>query len=59
MKRSTTDTAEGTFHEVKGAIEQKVGRALNRPGVQAKGQTEEIGGKLQKKLGEVKRALRK
>jgi uncharacterized protein YjbJ (UPF0337 family) len=59
MKRSTSDKAAGAFHEVKGAIKQKIGRALNDPGLQAEGQTEKIGGKLQKKLGQVERVLRK
>jgi uncharacterized protein YjbJ (UPF0337 family) len=57
MKPSTSDKARGTFHEVKGTVKQKVGRALHKPGLQAEGQVEKIGGKIQKKLGQVERAL--
>jgi uncharacterized protein YjbJ (UPF0337 family) len=57
MKSSTSDKAKGTFHEVKGAVKQNVGRALHKPGLQAEGQVEKIGGKIQKKLGQVERAL--
>ena len=53
MKPSTKDAAKGTFHEVKGTVREKVGRATNNPDVAAEGQAERIGGKIQKKLGQV------
>ena len=53
MKPSTKDAAKGTFHEVKGIVKEKVGRATNNPDVAAEGQAERIGGKIQKKLGQV------
>jgi uncharacterized protein YjbJ (UPF0337 family) len=59
MNRSTTDKSEGAFHEVKGAVKQKVGRVLNKPGLEAEGQVEKVGGKLQKKLGQVEKVLEK
>jgi uncharacterized protein YjbJ (UPF0337 family) len=59
MKPSTRDKAKGTFHEAKGAVKQTVGRALRKPGLQAEGQVEKIGGKIQKKLGQVERILEK
>jgi uncharacterized protein YjbJ (UPF0337 family) len=59
MKPSTSDTAEGTFHEAKGAVKQKLGRVMRKPGLQAEGTVEKIGGKIQKKLGQVERALEK
>ncbi|MGB6429772.1 MAG: CsbD family protein [Candidatus Acidiferrales bacterium] len=59
MRHGAQDEAKGTFHALKGAVKQKAGRALNKPGLEAEGQVEKIGGKLQKKLGQVERALRK
>ena len=59
MKQSTKDTAKGTFHEVKGKVKEKVGRAANNPDLEAEGQVEKIGGKVQKKIGQVKKVLGK
>jgi uncharacterized protein YjbJ (UPF0337 family) len=59
MKPSTKDTAKGAFHEVKGKVKEKVGRATNNPDLEAKGQIERIGGKIQKKIGQVKKVLGK
>ena len=57
MKPSTKDKARGTFHEVKGNVKEKVGRATNNPDLEAEGQVEKIVGKVQKKLGQVKKVL--
>ena len=57
MKQSTEDKAKGTFHEVKGKIKEKVGRATNNPDLEAEGQVEKIGGKVQKKIGHVKKVF--
>jgi len=59
MKQSTKDTAEGKFHEVKGKVKEKVGRATNNPDLEAEGQVEKIVGKVQKKIGQVKKVLGK
>ena len=59
MKQSTQDKAKGTFHEVKGRVKEKVGRATNNPDLEAKGQVEKIGGKVQKKIGQVEKVLGK
>jgi uncharacterized protein YjbJ (UPF0337 family) len=59
MRQSTKDKAKGKFHEVKGAIKQKVGRAANKPDLEAQGQVEKIGGKVQNKVGQVERVLEK
>jgi uncharacterized protein YjbJ (UPF0337 family) len=37
MKKSTEDKAKGTFHEVKGKVKEKVGRATNNPDLEAEG----------------------
>jgi uncharacterized protein YjbJ (UPF0337 family) len=57
MKPSTKDKAQGTFHEVKGKVKEKVGRATNNPDLEAEGQVEKIVGKVQKKIGQVKKVL--
>ena len=57
MKQSTEDKAKGTFHEVKGKVKEKVGRATNNPDLEAEGQFEKIGGKVQKKIGQVEEVL--
>ena len=59
MKRSIKDRAKGTLHEVKGSVKEKVGRATNNPDLEAEGQVENIGGKVQKKIGQVERLLGK
>jgi len=59
MKQSTKDKAKGKFHEVKGKVEEKVGRATNNPDLEAEGQVEKIGGKVQRKIGQVEKVLGK
>jgi uncharacterized protein YjbJ (UPF0337 family) len=59
MKQSTKDTAKGKFHEVKGKVKEKVGRATNNPDLEAEGLVEKIAGKVQKKIGQVKKVLEK
>ena len=57
MKQSTKDKAKGKFHEVKGKVKEKVGRATNNPKLEAEGQGEKIGGKVQKKIGQVEKVV--
>jgi uncharacterized protein YjbJ (UPF0337 family) len=59
MKQSTKDKAKGKFHEVKGAVKETVGRATNDPDLEAEGQVEKVGGKVQKKIGQVEKVLEK
>ena len=49
MKPSTKNKAKGTFHEVKGKVKEKVGRATNNPDLEAEGQVEQIGGRSKRK----------
>jgi uncharacterized protein YjbJ (UPF0337 family) len=57
MKNSTKDQAEGTVHEVKGKVKEKVGQATNNPRLQNEGTDEKVGGKIQKKVGQVEKVL--
>jgi uncharacterized protein YjbJ (UPF0337 family) len=57
MKQSTKNKAKGKFHEVKGKVKERVGRAANKPDLEAEGQAERIGGKIQKKICDVEKIL--
>jgi uncharacterized protein YjbJ (UPF0337 family) len=59
MKASTTDQAKGKFHEVKGAVKEKAGQATNNPNLEAEGQDEKTGGKVQKKIGQIEKVFEK
>jgi uncharacterized protein YjbJ (UPF0337 family) len=52
IRQSTRDKSKGKFHEGKGDIKEKVGRAANKPNREVKFQHERIGGKIYKKIGE-------
>ena len=57
MNPSTNDQVEGTFHEVKGKIKEKAGQMTNNPDLESEGQVENLGGKVQKKVGQVEKVL--
>jgi uncharacterized protein YjbJ (UPF0337 family) len=57
MKNSTKDQAEGSLHEVKGKVKEKVGQATNNPRMQNEGTDEKVGGKIQKKVGQIEKVL--
>jgi uncharacterized protein YjbJ (UPF0337 family) len=59
MKDSTKDKIEGTTHEVKGAVKEKIGHATNNPKLENEGADEKVGGKIQKKVGDVEKVLEK
>ena len=59
MNPSTNDRIEGKFHEVKGKIKETVGQVTNNPDLESEGQVENLGGKLQKKVGQVEKIFEK
>jgi len=59
MKASTKNQAKGRFHEIKGAVKQKVGRLTNNADLEARGRGEKIAGKVQNKIGQVRKVLGK
>lgn len=59
MKPSTRDKARGRIHEVKGKVKEKVGRTTNNPDLETEGHVENIGGKIQRKIGQVEKVLGK
>jgi len=42
---------------MKGRVKVKIGRAANNPKLEAEGQGQQFGGKVQKKLGQVEKVL--
>ena len=54
MTDSTTDKIEGTLHQAKGLVKEKVGQLTNDPDLEAEGQAENLSGKVQEKVGQVK-----
>ena len=59
MKSSTKDKAEGTFHELKGKAKEVAGKLSDNPKLEAEGTGEKIAGKIQGKIGQVKKVLGK
>ena len=59
MKDSTKDKAQGTIHEAKGAVKEKVGHATNNPALENEGTDEKVAGKIQKKVGDVEKVFEK
>ena len=59
MKPSTKDKVEGAIHEVKGKVKETAGRVINNPDLEAEGKAEALGGKVQKKVGQVEQVLEK
>jgi uncharacterized protein YjbJ (UPF0337 family) len=59
MNTSTNDQISGKFHEVKGKIKETAGQVTNNPELESEGQVENLGGKLQKKVGQVEKVLEK
>jgi len=57
MKSSTRDKAEGTAKTISGNVKEKTGRMVGNPRLEAKGRTEKIDGKLQRKVGDVKKVV--
>ncbi|HSY98478.1 MAG TPA: CsbD family protein [Terriglobales bacterium] len=59
MKPGTEDEVEGKFHDLKGQVKKKAGQLANDPDLEAEGHAEEISGKIQEKVGLVKKVLGK
>lgn len=59
MRRSTKDKAKGIFHELKGTIKGEAGKLTNNPGLESDGIAEKISGKIQRKIGQVEKAIEK
>jgi uncharacterized protein YjbJ (UPF0337 family) len=59
MKRSTKDQAIAIVHEWKGTMESKVGKLVKKEGLAAKSVAEAVAAKIQKKIGQIGKAVEK
>jgi uncharacterized protein YjbJ (UPF0337 family) len=59
MKSSTKDKIKGSVKQAKGAIKEKAGRTAGNPNLQDRGTAEKVSGKIQKKVGDVKKVFGK
>ena len=59
MKPSTTDELQGKFHDVKGKVKEAAGKLTNNPNLEADGDAEQIDGKVQSKIAQVKKVFGK
>jgi len=59
MKSSTKDKIRGNVDQAKGSVQEKAGRASRDPEMQDRGTANKVGGKIQKKVGDVKKVFGK
>jgi uncharacterized protein YjbJ (UPF0337 family) len=59
MKSSIKDRTEGKYHIVKGKIKEIAGDLSNNDQLEAEGAGEKLAGKVQEKIGQVKKELGK
>ncbi|MDW7645211.1 MAG: CsbD family protein [Desulfuromonadales bacterium] len=57
MKSGNRDKAEGAMHQTKGKIKEVVGKLTDNPRLEDEGTSEKVAGKVQRKVGEVKKVL--
>jgi uncharacterized protein YjbJ (UPF0337 family) len=59
MKSGARDEAEGKWHTVKGKVKEIAGELSDDPNLEAEGTNEKIAGKVQEKIGQVKKVVGK
>jgi len=59
MSSSTHDKAEGTAKEAIGKVKEETGKAIGNPDLQDRGTTEKVGGKIERKVGDIKKVFEK
>ncbi|MEO5719324.1 MAG: CsbD family protein, partial [Chthoniobacterales bacterium] len=57
MGSSKSDRIKGGLHEAKGKIKETAGEATGNPDLRDRGAAEKAGGKVQRKLGEIKKVF--
>ena len=57
MKSSVKDKVEGAFHEAKGKVKEVSGEITDNPKLETEGSNEKITGKVQEKVGQIKKVL--
>jgi uncharacterized protein YjbJ (UPF0337 family) len=59
MKSSTKDKIKGSVREAKGKVKEESGKAIGNPNLRDRGTDEKVAGKVQKKIGDVKKVFGK
>ena len=57
MNSSSEDKAKGTVKEAIGTVKEKTGEAIGNPDLRDKGTAEKVEGKVQNKVGDVKKVF--
>lgn len=59
MKSSTKDKIKGAVNQVKGKAKEKAGQSSGDPDLRDRGTAEKAGGKIQGKIGDIKKVFGK
>jgi uncharacterized protein YjbJ (UPF0337 family) len=59
MNSSTTDKIKGTAKEAAGKVKEEASKAIGNPDLRDRGNAEKIGGKVERKVGDVKKVFGK
>ena len=59
MKSSRQDQTEGMFHKARGKVKEVAGELSDNPKLEAEGTAEKIAGKVQEKIGQIKKVVGK
>jgi len=59
MNSSTTDKVKGAAHQAAGTIKEAAGNATGNPNLQDRGTAEKAAGKVQQKVGDIKKVFGK
>ena len=59
MKSSTKDEKKGKFHKVKGTVKEVAGKLSDNPKLESEGSIEKMAGKIQEKIGQIKKVFEK
>ena len=59
MKSGMRDEAEGKWHQAKGKVKEIAGELSDDPILEAEGANEKMAGKVQEKIGQVKKVVGK
>ena len=57
MKSSTKDKIQGGINQAKGKVKEETGKATGNPNLRDRGTAEKAGGKVQSKVGDVKKVF--
>jgi uncharacterized protein YjbJ (UPF0337 family) len=57
LKSSTSDKAQGTAKIVKGKAKEAIGKATKKPNLRDEGRADQVEGRVQKKVGDIKKVF--